>query len=300
MLDARTRAWSPEIFQAIGADSKLFPPIVAPGTRASVRGTILPGVNEHLAAAGVKVISVGAHDTASAVVAVPADATRGDWLYLSSGTWSLLGCEVDEPVLTETARCFDLTNEGGVGGKIRLLKNIPGLWFLQMCRREWSAQGNDIQYPALMALAEGASAHGATLNLADPAFSTPENMPAKIMAYCHQTHQHVPQSHGEIIRVILESLASRYAQVVHMLAETTGKHFKTLHIVGGGSQNHLLNQLAADATGLTVLAGPVEATAMGNIIAQAISLGSLPSIAAGRQLVAKSLAVQPFMPRTRP
>jgi rhamnulokinase len=303
MLDARTRQWSPEVLAAIGLNPALFPPIQFPGNRDSVRGTLLPSANEKLAAqtgGGVKVIAVGSHDTASAVAAVPAEDTKGDWLYLSSGTWSLLGAEVDQPVLTPKAAEYNVTNEGGIsgasGGKIRLLKNIAGLFLLQECKREWSRQGQDFDYATLTKLAETAAPKIATLDMNDPAFSTTGDMPNKIIAHCQRSHQKSPATPGEFARVILESLAHSYALVTRMLEELTGKKFKTLHIVGGGSQNDLLNQLAANATGMTVLAGPVEATALGNIMTQAVTLGHLESLAAGRDLVRRTASVKKFVP----
>ncbi len=300
MLDARTRAWSPEVLAAIGIDPNLFPPIQMPGERSSIRGTLLANANEKLAAqggGGVKVISVGSHDTASAVAAVPADEARGDWLYLSSGTWSLLGAEVDQPVLTAKAGEYNVTNEGGIGGKIRLLKNIAGLFLLQECRREWTRQGTEYDYATLTQMAEAAPAKLAVLDMNDPAFATTGDMPNKITAHCRRSNQKAPSTPGEFARVILESLAVSYAKVTRMLEEITSKKFKVLHIVGGGCQNNLLNQMAADATGMTVLAGPVEATALGNIMTQAVTTGALESIAAGRALVRRSVGVKTFEPR---
>jgi rhamnulokinase len=297
MLDARTRRWSPEVFGALGVEMGLFPPLDMPGKKTSVRGTVLASANEKLAAAKVPVIAVGSHDTASAVVAVPADAGKGDWLFLSSGTWSLLGAEVDQPVLTEKAAEYNVTNEGGVGGKIRLLKNIAGLYLLQECRREWSRQGTAYDYATLTGMAEKAGPQGVILDLDDPVFSTPGEMPQKIAAHCRRRGLAVPGDAGQLTRVILESLAATYAKVRRMLEEITGKRFGTLHIVGGGSQNHLLNQLAADATGLPVLAGPVEATAMGNILTQAITTGALGSVGEARALVGRSAGIRRFEPR---
>ncbi|HEY4330583.1 MAG TPA: rhamnulokinase family protein [Phycisphaerae bacterium] len=301
MLDARSRAWSPEILALLGLDAGIFPPVQMPGQRDSIRGTLLPAANEHLAAAGAKVLAVGSHDTASAVAAVPADESRGDWLYLSSGTWSLLGAEVDQPVLTPKAAQYNVTNEGGIGtgagGKIRLLKNIAGLFLLQECRRHWSREGHDLDYASLTALAEKAPTNLALLDMDDPAFSTTGDMPEKILAHCRRSNQKSPSNPGEFARVILESLAHSYARVARMMEELTGKSFKTLHIVGGGSQNNLLNQLAADSTAMRVLAGPVEATALGNIMTQAVTMGALPSISAGRQLVRRSVGVKEFNPR---
>jgi sugar (pentulose or hexulose) kinase len=300
MLDAKTREFSPEILAALNISPALFPRLDMPAESGSIRGLVLPTASEQLAADKTPVIAVASHDTASAVAAVPADSSRGDgggWLYLSSGTWSLLGAEVDEPVLTEKAAGYNITNEGGIGGKIRLLKNIAGLWLLQECRREWLRQGNDLDYTSLTRLAAGAPAHLASLNVDDPVFAQPGNMPEKIAAQCRATGQKCPKTPGEFTRVILESLAGTYAKVARMLEEVTGKKFKTLHIVGGGSQNDLLNQLAANATGMTVLAGPVEATALGNILAQAITTRALPNLAAGRALIAKSVNLRTFTPQ---
>ena len=249
---------------------------------------MLASVQEKLA--GVPVVAVGSHDTASAVVGVPGDVSRGDWLYLSSGTWSLLGAEVDEPVLTAKAAEYNVTNEGGVGGKIRLLKNIAGMFLLQECRREWAENGEKYDYWALTQLAKETEGAYGTLDLDDPAFSTPGEMTEKIVAHCQKRGLAVPTTAGQFTRLILESLAATYAKVARMLEEITGKHFKTLHVVGGGSQNLLLNHLAAEATGMRVVAGPVEATALGNILTQAIAMGDVESIAAGRELVARSIA----------
>jgi rhamnulokinase len=298
MLDARTRQWSPEVLKVVGIDVGLFPPLSTPGTKGSLRGTVLQSVSAKLAAAKVPVIAVGGHDTASAVAAVPA-AGSDDWLYLSSGTWSLLGAEVAEPVLTEKAAAYNVTNEGGVGGKIRLLKNLAGLWLLQECKRAWARQGVEYDYTMLTKMAGEAPAHTAILDMDDPVFATPGEMPEKIAAHCRRTGQTVPTSPGVFARVILESLAVGYARVARMMEELTGKRFKTLHIVGGGCQNHLLNQMAADATGMTVMAGPIEATALGNILTQAMATGDVASLEAGRALVAKSLAAKPFVPGDR-
>jgi rhamnulokinase len=298
MLDARGRAFSAEILHAIGIEPGLFPDIQMPGLPTSTRGTLLPGANETLAAQGVRVIAVGSHDTASAVAAVPADPAAGDWLYLSSGTWSLLGAEVAQPVLSPHAMLCNMTNEGGVGGKIRLLKNIAGLFLLQECRRDWTRRGTaDYDYASLTDLAADATPHLALLDLSDPAFASPGNMPRKIAEHCRRSGQNVPATPGEFARVILESLAHSYAQVAGMLQQLTGKTFSTLHIVGGGSQNHLLNQMAADATGMQVLAGPVEATALGNILTQAITTGAIKSIPEARALIKRSQQIKSFSPR---
>jgi len=288
MLDATTRQFSPEILQAVGIPN-LFPPIDLPGT---VRGNVLPSVNASLV--GTPVIAVGSHDTASAVAAVPAQGD--DWLYLSSGTWSLLGAEIDQPILTPAAAACNATNEGGLNNTIRLLKNIPGLWLLQECRRSWAAQGQSFDYAQLTNLAASAKPNTALLDLSDPVFSTPGDMPQKITTHCQRTNQPIPTTPGEFTRIILESLAATYAKVANELERLTSRKFTTLHIVGGGSQNKLLNQLAADATDLTVHAGPIEATAMGNILAQAIATGTIPNLPAARTLIARSFEPQVFSP----
>ncbi len=294
MLDARTRQWSSEILAAMGVSKALFPPMLFPGRPDSNFGPVQNAPGRAIKATGVPVLAAGSHDTASAVAAVPASGE--DWLFLSSGTWSLLGAEVATPVLTPAAIKYNVTNEGGVGGRIRLLKNIPGLWLLQECRRAWAAEGKDFDYKTLVQLAREAPAKMARLDLDDPAFLVPGNMPEKIAAQCRQAGRKVPETPGQFARVILESLAERYAQVAAMLAELTGRKFRTLHIVGGGSQNELLCQMAADATGLTVLAGPVEATALGNAVAQAMATGQIASLDEGRRLVAKTAEVRTYRP----
>ncbi len=294
MLDARTRQWSSDILAAMGVSKALFPPMLFPGCPDSNFGPVQNAAGQAIKATGVPVLAAGSHDTASAVAAVPASGE--DWLFLSSGTWSLLGAEVATPVLTPAAIKYNVTNEGGVGGRIRLLKNIPGLWLLQECRRAWAAEGKDFDYKTLVQLAREAPAKLARLDLDDPAFLVPGNMPGKIAAQCRQAGRKVPETPGQFARVILESLAERYAQVAAMLAELTGRKFRTLHIVGGGSQNELLCQMAADATGLTVLAGPVEATALGNAVAQAMATGQIASLDEGRRLVAKTAEVRTYRP----
>ncbi len=292
MLDARTRQYAAEILSAIPLRSTLLPAITTPG---SVLGPMLPDAIDIPIAAEVPVIAVGSHDTASAVIGVPSEGD--DWLFISSGTWSLLGAEIDQPVLTSQAARFNLTNEGGVGGRIRLIKNIPGMWLLQECRRAWAADGHDYDYASLVRMATDAPAHQAVIDPDHPPFSQPGEMPRKIADYCRQTGQAVPDSPGSITRVILESLAAAYARVAGMIAEVTGRKFSRIHIVGGGSQNDLLNAFTADATGMTVFAGPVEATAIGNVITQAIAVGQLSSIAEGRRLVARTGNIREFIPR---
>ena len=292
LLDAGKRVFSPEILAAVGIRESLFAPMIQPGCRlgpVQLPGAAFSRLN------GVQVLAVGSHDTASAVAAVPANGD--DWLFLSSGTWSLLGAEVTQPVLSAQARDYNLTNEGGLNSTIRLLKNIAGLWPLQECRRAWAAEGKDIAYGTLVNMAREEPSGTALLDLNDPQLVSTGDMPRKIADHCRQRGLPVPQTPGRFTRVILESLADNYAQVRRMLEDVTGRRFTRLHIVGGGSQNELLNQLAADATGMEVHAGPVEATALGNILAQALATGDIDSLATGRQWVANTSPVHVYKPQ---
>jgi rhamnulokinase len=294
MLNARTRQYDSSILNAIPLPFSLMPPITPPGT---VIGALLPEAVDGISPGNVPVIAVGSHDTASAVAGVPA--TDHDWLFISSGTWSLLGAEIDEPILSPEAAELNLTNEGGVGGKIRLIKNILGMWLLQECRRAWAADGYSYDYSELVNMAADAPAHMACINPDYPSFGQPGGMPQKIADYCRKTGQPVPNSPGQIARVILESLASTYARVAAMITRVTGKQYGRIHIVGGGSQNDLLNAFTADATGMRVLAGPVEATAIGNVTTQAIAVGQLQSISQARRLIAQTSQMREFTPHNR-
>ncbi|MCD6049110.1 MAG: rhamnulokinase, partial [Verrucomicrobia bacterium] len=252
---------------------------------------------EELSLKNLQVIATCSHDTGAAVAAVPA---RGqNWAYLSSGTWSLLGVELNRPVLTDLCRTHNFTNELGYGGTVRLLKNIVGLWVIQECRRQWAAEGNDIDYGTLTKLAADAPPFTSILDLTDKRFVAPGDMPAKIATFCRETHQPAPTSPGAIARCVLESLALMYDRTLRQAEAVSGLKTEVLHIVGGGSQNKLLNQFAANATGRTVIAGPVEATALGNVILQAITLGHIPTLAAARTLIATSFAVETYQPTER-
>jgi rhamnulokinase len=243
---------------------------------------------------GAEVVAGCSHDTAAAVAAVPAEG-RG-WAYISSGTWSLLGIELKKPILTEKARQCNFTNEIGYGGSIRFLKNIVGLWIVQECRRSWSESGEPMSYEQLTDRAAHAPAMLAFIHPADQRFVKPGNMPEKIADFCHETGQPVPRHAGETVRCVLESLALLYRQTLDEIEDVTGKSITKLHIVGGGSQNRLLNQFAANATGRTVSAGPIEATAAGNVLIQAIAIGQLPSLEALRNVVRNSFAVDTYRP----
>jgi rhamnulokinase len=275
----------------LGLEKSLFPKIVPSGT---VLGPVTGELRNYPSLAQTRVIATCSHDTGAAVAAVPASGNH--WAYLSSGTWSLLGAELPVPIVTDAEREAGFTNEVGLGGSIRFLKNIAGLWIVQECRRAWEAAGQSFTYEELTRLAvENGPAH-AHISLREARFSSPGDMPDKISSFCRETAQPAPATPGQFVRTILESLALTYAQTLRQLENLVGHKFERLHIVGGGSRSNLLNQLAADATGLTVITGPVEATALGNILIQALALGHLESPGHLRRLVENSFPTQTFFP----
>lgn len=283
LYNPRTRAWSARLLQTLGLRADLFPPLVPSGTRL---GPLRPDLAEASGLRGVEVVASCSHDTGAAVAAVPG---RGeDWAYLSSGTWSLMGVELGTPVIHAAVREANFTNEIGFGGSVRFLKNIIGLWMVQECRREWARQGREYDYATLTRLAAEAPPFAALVNPADPRFLPPGDMPGRIAECCRQTGQPVPESPGAVIRCVLESLALLYRRTLRQIETLTGRRIARLHIVGGGSRNALLNQFTANAIQRPVLAGPVEATAAGNVLVQAIALGHLPSLAAAREVVRAS------------
>ena len=289
--DPRQGQWAGEILESLGIPTGIFGEIVSPGT---VLDPLLPSVADETGCPRVPVIAPATHDTGSAVAAVPAESD--DYIYLSSGTWSLMGVETDEPVITPKSLEYDFTNEGGAGGKIRLLKNIMGLWLVQECRREWARTGREHSYDEVTAMALESPAFGPLVDPGDSRFLPPGDMPARIQEFCRQTGQTPPETEGGIIRCALESLALEYRWVAERLVELTGRRLPVVHIIGGGSRNSLLNQFTADATGRPVFAGPAEATAMGNVLVQAVALGRLASLADGRALVRRSVDVEAFEP----
>jgi rhamnulokinase len=295
LYNPKTRAWSDKLISALGLKKSLFPKIVPSGTVLGPLGEQIGGdLKHHPALAQAQVIATCSHDTGGAVAAVPA--TGHNWAYLSSGTWSLLGAELPEPIVTDAAREAGFTNEVGIGGTIRFLKNIAGLWVLQECRRAWEAAGQSLTYEELTRLAVENGPAQAHISLRDARFLSPGEMPEKITSFCRETAQPEPTTPGQFVRTILESLALSYAQTLRQLESLVGHKFEKLHIVGGGSRSHLLNQLAADATGLTVVTGPVEATAIGNILIQALALGHLESSGHLRRIVEDSFPTQIFHP----
>ncbi|MBM4073459.1 MAG: rhamnulokinase [Planctomycetes bacterium] len=292
MIDPHGRGWARELVRSFGLPERLLGTIVPPGT---VLGPLRTSVATAAGIVSVPVIAPATHDTASAVAAVPA---RGNaWAYISSGTWSLMGAELPSPLVSDKALAFNFTNEGGVCGTTRLLKNVMGLWLVQECRRAWERDGHTYSYEELMHLAEAAPPFVSVVDPDDAGFILPASMPAALADYCRRTGQPVPQEPGAVIRCTLESLALRYRWVLDRLEELTGQRLEVIHIVGGGSQNSVLNQFTADACNRPVVAGPVEATAIGNVLMQAIGLGLLKSLADGRDVVRRSFEVRTFEPR---
>jgi rhamnulokinase len=276
LLDVRTRSWAASLLDRAGIPRRLFPPLRQPG---DTIGVLLPEV---AAAARMTVrprplplVAVGSHDTASAVAGVPA--LGSDFAYISCGTWSLVGVELDQPVLTEASRQANFTNEAGIDGTTRYLRNVMGLWLLQESVRTWAAAGLPADQAALLRLARMVPPLRAVLDPDDPAFLAPGDMPSRIAQACEQTGQRLPQTPAETVRCILDSLALAYRRTILQLQALSGRHVDTVHIVGGGARNTLLCQLTADACGLPVVAGPVEATALGNILVQARALGAAPT-----------------------
>jgi rhamnulokinase len=293
LYNPRTGAWSDKLVRALELPATFFPPLVPTGT---VLGPVTGALAKIPALAGAKVVASASHDTGAAVAAVPARSSR-PWAYLSSGTWSLLGAELPEPIITAASREAGFTNEVGLGNTIRFLKNISGLWIVQECRRAWNAAGPTFSYDELTRLAREQGPAKSHISPNDPRFLPAGDMPERVAAFCRETGQPVPATPGEINRVVLESLALSYAHTLAWLEELTGTKIETLHLVGGGGRNELLNQLTADATGLPVVVGPFEATAIGNLLIQALALGQLESPAHLRRVVEASFPTRTYTPQ---
>jgi rhamnulokinase len=283
--------WDYELIEKLGLPKRLFKKITDAGT---VLGSLRDKVAERTGLRGVNVITVAGHDTASAVAAVPSQAETP--AYLSSGTWSLLGLELPEPVITEQSLADGFTNEIGVNNTVRFLNNICGLWLIQETKRYWRAGGDDVPYSKMASFATEAEPFRSLINPDDPRFIEAGRMPEKIQAFCHESGQPIPESKGEIIRCIYESLALRYATVWQKLIQYTEHKPQTLHIVGGGCQDKLLNQFAANSIGVKVAACPVEATGLGNILVQMLANGEINNISEGRAIVLNSSLVETFEP----
>jgi len=284
MLDARQRTWDADLLAALDLPADILPDIVFPG---AVLGDLRPEIAAEVGFAdAVPVVATGSHDTANAVAAVPELDERS--VYISSGTWSLMGVETAEPVINEQSLALDFTNEGGVAGTIRLLKNVAGLWLLQESRRQWQREGQDYSWDELVSLARDAEPLRSLINPDRPEFASPGDTPGMIREACRQSGQPIPESVGQITRTILESLALKYRWVLASLETLVGHRLDTIRIVGGGTQNRLLNQFTADACQRPVVTGPIEATALGNVMMQAIATGHLADVAAGRRAIAAS------------
>lgn len=287
MFDPRRGQYATELLDKLHIPTQLFPEVVPPGTRL---GTIT--LDHPLR--GVPLIAPATHDTGSAVAAVPARDSH--YAFLSSGTWSLLGLELPKPLINADAMRANATNEGGVGGTIRFLKNIMGLWLIQESRRTWNAAGQTYTHAELVALAAAAEPFRAFIDPNAPDFLPPGDIPGRIQAFCGRTGQRVPETVGEIARCIFESLALKYRMVLDELIALSGQRVDVLHIIGGGANNRLLCQMAANATGRDVLAGPAEATALGNALVQLVALGEIGSVAEGRAIIRGSITPDHFTP----
>ena len=292
-----TRTWSLPLLRKLGLPTHFLPRIVPPGTKL---GPVRRSLAVRTGLAGVTVVAPPAHDTASAVAGVPTAHTgKANWAYISSGTWSLMGLETKQPALSPRALALNLTNEGGTDGTYCLLENIMGLWLVQQCKRSFDAAGRSYDYAQLAALAARARPFRSIVDLNDPRFLNPPDMPRAIRDFCRETRQPVPRTEGDLVRCAYDSLALKYRETLASLEEITGEPIEVIHIVGGGSRSRLLNQCAADACRRPVVAGPVEATAMGNLLTQIRADGELGSLAEMREVVRASSSVRRYEPAAR-
>lgn len=291
LYNPRTRNWSDKLLEAFGWPRAKFPELIPSGTRL---GKLKPELAAASGLGEIEVLATCSHDTGAAVAAVPADGDQ--WAYLSSGTWSLIGVELPEPIINDAARDLNFTNEIGHGNTVRLLRNIIGLWLVQECRREWAEAGKEYDYSTLTQLATEAIPFAALIDPSDERFFKPQSMSGAIAEFCHETDQTPPSTPGGFIRCALESLALLYHRRLNEVCELTSRKVKQLHIVGGGSRNVLLNQFTANACNIEVIAGPAEATALGNVLLQSITLGHLPNLRAARRCVRQSMDVENYKP----
>jgi rhamnulokinase len=298
LLNPATNQWATGLMDQFGLPAKILGEIAQPGTKL---GKLRSSVAKEVGNAEIEVVLPGTHDTASAVMAVPSTeplSNQPNWCYISSGTWSLMGVEVADPIINQQCLDLNFTNEGGVGGSVRVLKNITGLWIVQQCRDAWLEAGTEYGWGQLVELAEESTPLVSFIDPDDPSFAMPESMPEAVQRFCSNTGQTVPETPGAIIRCALESLALKYHSVLGMLESLTKGSIELVHIVGGGTQNKLLCQMTADACQRTVIAGPMEATATGNLLVQLIANGAVSSVAEARQIVTNSFAVETYIPDT--
>lgn len=291
LIDIENRTWSKELLEAFDIPESLFAPLVQPGT---VLGELTDEICEELGVDKVPVISVCGHDTQSAITAVPCP--EGDFAFLSSGTWSLFGTELKTPIVDETSLKINITNEGGIDGTIGLLKNIIGLWLIQESRRQWQREGQDYSYAELEKLALKEEPFKCFIDPDAPEFTPQGNIPRRVQEFCKKTGQYVPQSVGEIMRCIYESLAMKYRLTFEKLCDCTNKDYPVIHVIGGGTKDGLLCQMTANSCDRTVKAGPIEATVMGNVAVQFMSDGTIKDVAHARQAVADSETLKVYNP----
>lgn len=292
LLNPETKDWDFELIEMLGIPKHIFPKIVMPG---EAKGMLSEEICNELGVKSVPVVAIGSHDTASAVLAVPTE--KEDFIYVSCGTWSLFGTETAVPYKNEKSAKYNLTNEGGFGGKIRFLKNIMGLWLIQEARRQWIREGQELSYADLE---NAAIAEKEFVSFIDPdyeAFSKPGNMPQFVKDYCKKTNQPVPENCGQVMRAIYESLALKYRKTFAEVKDVTGKNYEVIHIVGGGTKDKFLCQMAADACNTTVIAGPIEATALGNVAAQLIASGDISDMWKAREIIRNSDETKVFVPK---
>jgi len=291
--DPRSDAWAIRLLEKIGLPTHIFPELVSAGT---VIDSLLPEIAEECGGNTLSVVATGGHDTASAVAAVPALGPSD--AYLSSGTWSLMGIEAARPVINSKSLEYNFTNEGGVCGTIRLLRNITGLWIVQECRRTWERQGESLSYDAIVQLVQDAAPLSSLIDPDAAIFRVPGDMPGSIRDFCARTGQRVPEGKGAVIRTAMESLALKYRWVFERLEELVGHRLEALRMVGGGIQNRMLNQFTADALKRPVIAGPIEATSAGNVLIQMLAFGEISSLSEGRELIRRSFETETYQPAT--
>lgn len=291
LLDAARRDYAFDLTDRLGIPRRLFGEIVAPGHNL---GKLLPQVLEETGRTDADVLTVASHDTASAVIAVPT--TEKDFIYISSGTWSLMGTELEEPLISDESRRLNFTNEGGAMRTIRFLKNIMGLWLIQESRRQWRREGQEYSFAQMETWAKECKPLVSLIDPDDASFATPGNMPERVRAFCRRTGQPVPETVGEVVRCIYESLALKYRKTAESIEALMGRHAKVIHVVGGGTKDRFLSQMTADACGIPVCAGPEEATAIGNLMMQAIALGEVKDLEEARVIVSRSFEVKHYTP----
>ncbi|MBK7978896.1 MAG: rhamnulokinase [Ignavibacteriae bacterium] len=294
LLNAKNRNWEERIFNELKIPKKIMCDIVYPGTKI---GNLHESICEFAGINNIDVVAVGSHDTASAVAAVPNLGENS--AFISSGTWSLIGIESDKPIINDKSFKYNFTNEGGVFGKIRFLRNVMGMWIIQRLKKEWEIEGQLYSYSELNEMAKNAKPFICFIDVDNSDFLNPLNMTETILTYCKKTNQNKPQNKAEFIRAVLESLAIKYRIILENISEISQKKINLLNIVGGGSQNELLNQFTSDCTGLRVIAGPVEATAFGNILVQAIASNDIKDIESGRKIISRSVELKKYKPMNR-